>query len=57
MNVWERSPDERSELLETHRASFESEKLLRFKLDSKRKQVGHSITTAMFNGLDIVQRY
>ena len=45
MNVWERSPDERSELLETHRASFEREKLLRFKLDSKRKQVRHSLTT------------
>ncbi|XP_062591360.1 centrosomal protein of 128 kDa-like [Saccostrea cucullata] len=39
LNMWERFPEERTELLETRRASFETEKALRFKLDKKQKQV------------------
>ncbi|XP_061193353.1 centrosomal protein of 128 kDa-like [Saccostrea echinata] len=39
LNMWEKFPEERTELLETRRASFETEKALRFKLDKKQKQV------------------
>jgi hypothetical protein len=51
LNTWVRNPEERTEILETRRASFETEKILRFKLENKRKQARINFATYGYNFL------